>query len=293
MAHRDGSPFRREVQPYNHWRSFAVCLLVALAVWAVFGQTLRYEFVNYDDDVYVYENPRITRGLSLNGIRRAFTHDQRSPRMVSIDCNLPHGGLAVLRTEPGGHHLTNVLLHAATAILLFLVLRKMTGAFWRSAFVAAVFAIHPLRVESVAWVTERKDVLSGLFFMLTLWAYARYAQKPVERGNGQPRPGTVMPSPRSSLLDARLLAGPGVFRTGSAVQAHVGDAAIRLAAAGLLAAEPVWLVPRFWFRHSNRNWPCRGLWFDFGKDSFPAAERRCLCGHDPVAKKRDSGAFKV
>jgi tetratricopeptide (TPR) repeat protein len=77
----------------------------------------------------------------------------------------------------GGHHLTNVLLHAATAILLFLVLRKMTGALWRSAFVAAVFAIHPLRVESVAWVSERKDVLSGLFFMLTLWAYARYVQE--------------------------------------------------------------------------------------------------------------------
>ena len=76
--------------------------------------------------------------------------------------------------NPGGHHLTNVLLHTATAILLFLVLRRMTGFLWRSAFVAAVFAIHPLRAESVAWVAERKDVLSGLFFMLTLWAYARY-----------------------------------------------------------------------------------------------------------------------
>ena len=80
--------------------------------------------------------------------------------------------------NPGGHHLTNVLLHAATAILLFLVLRQMTGTLWRSAFVAAVFAIHPLRVESVAWVAERKDVLSGLFFMLTLGAYVRYARAP-------------------------------------------------------------------------------------------------------------------
>jgi tetratricopeptide (TPR) repeat protein len=78
----------------------------------------------------------------------------------------------------GGHHLTNILLHAATVIALFLVLRRMTGALWRSAFVAAVFAIHPLRVESVAWVAERKDVLSGLFFVLTLGAYARYASRP-------------------------------------------------------------------------------------------------------------------
>jgi hypothetical protein len=83
--------------------------------------------------------------------------------------------------HPGGHHLTNVLLHAATAILLFLVLRKMTGALGRSAFVAAVFAVHPLRVESVAWVAERKDVLGGLFFMLTLWAYARHVEHQPQR----------------------------------------------------------------------------------------------------------------
>ena len=80
--------------------------------------------------------------------------------------------------NPGGHHLTNVLLHAATAILLFLVLRQMTDTFWQSAFVAAVFAIHPLRMESVAWVAERKDVLSGLFFMLTIGAYVRYTRMP-------------------------------------------------------------------------------------------------------------------
>ena len=86
-----------------------------------------------------------------------------------MDCQF-HG------LRAGWHHLTNVILHCATAVLLFLVLREMTGAMWRSAFVAAVFSIHPLRVESVAWVIERKDVLSGLFFMLTLWAYVRYAR---------------------------------------------------------------------------------------------------------------------
>ncbi len=83
--------------------------------------------------------------------------------------------------KPWGHHLTSVVLHAATAILLFLVLLRMTGRLWPCAFVAAVFAIHPLRAESVAWISERKDVLSGLFFMLTLWAYAGYVRKPFSR----------------------------------------------------------------------------------------------------------------
>ena len=79
--------------------------------------------------------------------------------------------------KPWGYHLTNVLLHAATAIVLFLVLRRMTGRLWPSALVAALFAVHPLRAESVAWVTERKDMLSGLFFTLTLWAYVGYVRR--------------------------------------------------------------------------------------------------------------------
>jgi protein O-mannosyl-transferase len=87
--------------------------------------------------------------------------------------------------NPGGHHFTNVLLHTATVILLFLVLRQMSGALWRSAFVAAVFAIHPLRAESVAWISERKDVLSGFFFMLTIWLYILHAKKPINGGNSK------------------------------------------------------------------------------------------------------------
>jgi Flp pilus assembly protein TadD len=129
----------------------------------------------------VYENPQVIHGLNLEGIKWAFTHSMTGnwlPVTVMshmLDCQFY--GL-----HAGGHHLTNLLLHAATAILLFLVLRQMTGALWRSAFVAAVFAIHPLRVESVAWVAERKDVLSGLFFMLTLGAYVRYVRKPPSLG---------------------------------------------------------------------------------------------------------------
>jgi tetratricopeptide (TPR) repeat protein len=157
----------------DRWLIPGVCISLAAMVWVVFGQTLHHEFVNYDDDFYVYENPAVARGLTLQGIIWAFTHVHCSNwhplTWIShmLDCQFY--GLS-----PAGHHFTNVLLHTATAILLFLVLRRMTGFLWRSAFVAAVFAIHPLRVESVAWVAERKDVLSGLFFMLTLWAYARY-----------------------------------------------------------------------------------------------------------------------
>jgi tetratricopeptide (TPR) repeat protein len=160
----------------HRWHVIGICLFLAALVWVVFGQTLGHEFVNYDDDVYVSENPAVIAGLNLAGVGWAFTHIVASNwhpvTMLShmLDCRLY--GL-----NAGGHHLTNVLLHMTTVILLFLVLREMTGALWRSAFVAAVFAIHPLRVESVAWVAERKDVLCGVFFMLTLWAYVRYARR--------------------------------------------------------------------------------------------------------------------
>jgi tetratricopeptide (TPR) repeat protein len=150
-----------------------ICLFLGLVVWFVFGQTLHYGFVNFDDSAYVYENAVVTQGLNLRGIVWAFTHshvgDWTPLTFISHMLACQFYGL-----NPGGHHLINVILHAATVILLFLVLRKLTGQLWPSAFVAAVFAIHPLRVESVAWVAERKDVLSGLFFMLTLWAYGKY-----------------------------------------------------------------------------------------------------------------------
>ena len=161
----------------QRWRVPGLCLVLAAITFAVFGQTLRHEFVNFDDEDYVRDNPGVARGLTLRGIVWAFArvHSANWHPLTwlshMLDCQLY--GL-----NPAGHHLTNVLLHTATVIALFLVLRQMTGAFWRSAFVAAVFAIHPLRVESVAWVAERKDVLSGFFFMLTIGAYVRYARRP-------------------------------------------------------------------------------------------------------------------
>ncbi len=159
------------------WLAVSICLSLVVLTWLVFGQTLWHDFVNYDDPRYVYENTRITAGLSISGIAWAFTHihslNWHPLTTIShmLDCQLY--GL-----KAGWHHFTNVLLHTLAAILLFLALQKMTGAVWQSAFVAAVFAIHPLRVESVAWIAERKDVLSGVFFMLTLLAYVYYVRLP-------------------------------------------------------------------------------------------------------------------
>lgn len=145
--------------------------------WLVFGETLRHPSINFDDPGYVFENPRINTGLTSTGVLWAFTHSHMENwhplTWIShmLDCQL-------FGLNPGGHHFTNVLLHTIAVILLFLVLHEMTGALWRSAFVAAVFAIHSLRVESVAWIAERKDVLSGVFFMLALVAYVGYVRKP-------------------------------------------------------------------------------------------------------------------
>ena len=182
----------------------AVCVFLLLAVMLVFGQTFWHGFVNVDDQAYVFWNDEVKGGVTPHGVEWAFTtkHAANWHPLTwlshELDCQLygPHAdldldagraakkatGCGFYAPYAGGHHLTSVLLHAANAILLFLVLWRMTGALWSSAFVAAVFALHPLRAESVAWVAERKDVLSGLFFMLTLAAYVGYARRPASLG---------------------------------------------------------------------------------------------------------------
>jgi protein O-mannosyl-transferase len=155
----------------------AIVSLLLLAVLLVFGQTAGYDFVNFDDNDYVYDNAAVNHGLSPHAIAWAFTTACQANwhplTWIShmVDCQ-------IYGLHAGGHHATNVLLHAAAAIGLFLVLRRMTGDFWPSALVAALFAVHPLRVESVAWVAERKDVLSGLLFVATLAAYVAYVRHP-------------------------------------------------------------------------------------------------------------------
>jgi tetratricopeptide (TPR) repeat protein len=154
----------------------AGCLLVVLTL-AALGRVCGNDFVNYDDTDYVTDNRQVQAGLTAPSIAWAFTttHAANWHPLTWLSLQLDHQlyGLA-----PWGYHLTNLLLHLANTLLLFVALRRMTGAVWRSAMVAALFAVHPLHVESVAWVAERKDVLSTLFWMLTLLAYVRYCERP-------------------------------------------------------------------------------------------------------------------
>ena len=160
-----------------HWVIACICTGLFALTWVVYAQTLRYDFVNYDDPRYVYQNTRISSGINFANIAWAFTHvhsENWHPLTTithMLDCQL-HG------LNAGWHHFTNVLLHSLAVVLLFAALENMTNRLWRSAFVAAVFAVHPLHVESVAWIAERKDVLSAFFFMLTLFAYSHYTRGP-------------------------------------------------------------------------------------------------------------------
>ena len=164
-----------ETTPPSRLAYFAICGAIVVLIGIVFGRTLSHDFVNYDDKTYVYGNPLVSAGLSIHGLSQALVDTQTNNwhplTLVShmIDCQL-------YDLKAGGHHFTNVLLHTIAAVLLFFWLRNITGRFWCSAFVTALFAIHPLRVESVAWIAERKDVLSAVFFFLTLGAYVRYAR---------------------------------------------------------------------------------------------------------------------
>ena len=154
-----------------------VCLLLFIATLAVYWQVGNYEFVNFDDNKYITENLHVQQGLTRDSVIWAFTATDVSNwhpltwLSHMLDFQLYGFG-------PKGHHLTNVFFHLVNTLLLFLVLKWMTGALWRSGLVAALFALHPLHVESVAWVAERKDVLSTLFWMLTLWAYIGYTKRP-------------------------------------------------------------------------------------------------------------------
>lgn len=162
-----------------HIRSRIILLVISLAVLSIipYYQVINHGFVNFDDYEYVVENPHVNRGLSIEGIKWAFTavHSCNWHPMTwlshMLDCELY--GL-----NPSGHHLTNLIFHVINALLLFLLLLFITGSVWKSAFVAALFAIHPLHVESVAWISERKDVLSTFFGILALWAYVYYAIRP-------------------------------------------------------------------------------------------------------------------
>jgi tetratricopeptide (TPR) repeat protein len=150
--------------------------LLALLVLAVFGQVASHSFVNFDDPKYIYENPHVRAGVTKEGLAWAFTTtDQANWHPLTWLSHM--ADVELFGLSPGGHHLVNAFLHLLNAVLLFLVLSRMTGKTWQSGFAAALFAVHPLHVESVAWAAERKDVLSAFFWMLALWAYAGYAER--------------------------------------------------------------------------------------------------------------------
>jgi tetratricopeptide (TPR) repeat protein len=164
-------------RPSGKQQTVIILVLLVAVTLVVYWQVRGHDFIAFDDDLYVTENKEVQRGLTWRGIKWAFTTTQAynwHPLVwIShmLDCQL-------YKLNPAGHHFTNVLFHIANTLLLFLVLARMTGCLWRSGFVAALFALHPLHVESVAWVSERKDVLSTFLWILTMWFYLRYVRRP-------------------------------------------------------------------------------------------------------------------
>jgi hypothetical protein len=158
-------------------RVLAVCLGLALLTLAVYWHACNNELVSYDDGLYIKDNPHLLGGLTGENVAWAFTtaHATNWHPLTWLSLMLDW---QLQGPEPEGFHRTNLLLHAANAVLLLLLLLRLTGRLGRSALVAAFFALHPLHVESVAWAAERKDVLSTLFWLLTLWAYVGWVARP-------------------------------------------------------------------------------------------------------------------
>ena len=154
-----------------------------VATFCIYSQVQGHEFINYDDDLYITNNLNVQAGLTSESVEWAFTTfaaGNWSPvTWLSHMLDYQLYGL-----HPKGHYLTNLFLHISSVLILFIVLLRMTGALWKSGFVAAMFALHPLNVESVAWIAERKNVLSTLFWLLTMLAYIHYAEKPTVKRYG-------------------------------------------------------------------------------------------------------------
>ena len=166
---------KKKCDIFGYHLNLMIGLFLILAIIVVYGQVGNFDFVSFDDTIYVSENGHVQTGLTLEGFIWAFTTTEAANwhpltwLSHMLDCQ-------IYGLSPMGHHWTNLLFHIANSLLMFLVLKRMTGALWRSAFVAALFALHPLHVESVAWISERKDVLSTFFGLLMFFAYYRYVK---------------------------------------------------------------------------------------------------------------------
>ena len=176
------TPSASSSSPLWRWK-IPICLMLAIVTAAVYLPVRHFEFINGDDDMFVTLNPHIRNGLTWETAGWSFAagliHTSPNADYWRPLSYLSHAlDIQLFGLHPAGHHLMSLAIHVAATVALFLVLNSMTGALWRSAFVAALFALHPLHVESVAWIAERKDVLSGLFFILTLGAYTGYSRSP-------------------------------------------------------------------------------------------------------------------
>ena len=228
--------------------AWLLAVLLALLTIAIYWPATQCGFVNYDDDMYVTDNAHVISGVTWESLKWACLNPVSAnwhPLTIlshMLDCQ-------IFGLQPAGHHLTNVLFHALNAALVFVLLQNMTGARWRSLFVAALFAVHPLRVESVAWVSERKDVLSGLFGLLSLISYARYVQGRTQNAECRMQNAETSDTRHATRLTRhvsrfRLRVSRKHFlsaltllpRPGLDEQADAGHVAVRHVAAGLLAA---------------------------------------------------------
>jgi len=180
IAEIDPPPAAAASRPRAVW---GICAALVVLGLLIFGQSVRYGFISFDDDHYVDHNPALTAGLSARGLEWAFTTNltrmsESAEYWEPLTLISRLADYQAYGFEPGGHHATSVLFHLATALALFGALRRLTGATWRSGIVAGLFLVHPMHVEPVLWLSARKDLVSGLFFVLSLWAYAWYAAQP-------------------------------------------------------------------------------------------------------------------
>ncbi|MFH1428267.1 MAG: hypothetical protein ABIH39_00830, partial [Candidatus Margulisiibacteriota bacterium] len=181
--------------PKKYRDQIIICAFLIIATLLVYGQILAHEFINYDDNTYIQKNTYIQHGLTIESIKWAFTSFYASNwhpvTWLSHMLDIQLYGL-----NPAGHHFTNLFLHILNTLLLFFLLSRMTGSVWKSGMAAALFALHPLHVESVAWAAERKDVLSTFFGLLTIWGYYKYVCT-VDNPLNPPNGGLNTPDPEA------------------------------------------------------------------------------------------------
>src|ERR1035441_4735192 len=225
-------------------RTMLVCALLSAVTLAAFWPVTRHDFVNYDDNRYVTANAHVKQGLTWGNLVWSFQARDASFQYWHPVTWISHLlDVQLFGLNAGRHHLVSLPFHTANATLLFLLLQRLTGAAWRSAFVAALFALHPLHVQSVAWVAERKDVLSAFFFFLTLLAYARYVEVQSLKSKVQRQEAEVQ-GPKSNVQSPE--AGNGSQNAEAGVTHHASRSTQRVSRF-TLHVSPYYLLSLFFF----------------------------------------------